>query len=167
MGVPLQDAASIPVDSTIHADHAVVALEANTGSQQAPDITTALAGGTTFKLSQPADARGETTLEITDPRPSCASSAARSARRHRRRRGPRLRVRTHHHIRTRSGDADASASGTAWSMQLLCDGTLIRVTSGVVTVSDRTGQRTVRVGASRRRLRGRRGVVGHYFVPKR
>lgn len=169
MGVPLQDPASIPVDSTIHADHAIVALEANTGSQEAPDITTALAGGTTFKLSQPADAGGETTLDMTDPRPSCASSAARSARRHRHRhrRGPRLRVRTHHHLRTRNHDADASANGTAWTMQLLCDGTLIRVTTGVVTVTDRASGRTVRVAASRRRLHGRRGVVGHYFVPKR
>lgn len=166
VGMPLPDPASIPVGSTVHADHAIVALETNSGSQEAPDITAALAGGTTFKVLQPAGAGGETTLALSDPRPSCTGSGARSARRRRGHHGPRLHARTHGHLRTRTRDADASASGTAWTMHLLCDGTLIRVTNGVVLVYDRARGRTIRVAASRHGLRGRRGAVGQYFATR-
>lgn len=61
-------------------------------------------------------------------------------------------------MRTISDDAVASSLGTVWVMTQTCAGTLVRVSSGVVSVRDRRRGTVVRVTSRAPYLVGRRAA---------
>jgi hypothetical protein len=88
-------------------------------------------------------------------RPTGCSRATASQRR--RRRVPRLRARSRgRNFRTRTPSAAATARGTDWTISERCEGTLVTVRRGTVSVRDIRRRRTVRVRAGRSYLARRR-----------
>src|SRR4051812_6491418 len=78
-------------------------------------------------------------LRLAEHRPRCGARAR------------RLVADVHRRFRTRTATATATALSARWVTEDRCDGTLVRVTRGVVRVRDRRG-RTVRVRAGGRVL---------------
>jgi hypothetical protein len=80
----------------------------------------------------------------------CASGAGRRAEAARSSRVVRrLRGKARGRFRTRGRYSAATVRGTSWSVEDRCDGTLTRVTTGVVVVNDFRKHRSVTVRAGR------------------
>jgi hypothetical protein len=152
---PLQGDARIAVGSEVQtAGGGEVALLANPAGSAVTTAQAATVSEGAFVLGPPTAAG--VTLRLTGPRsagcPRGSAHAARVAD------APRLRVHTHHaHYRTVTGDSSTSSPGTTWLTIESCRGTLTRVTSGHVLVTNRHTGRVVRVSAGHEYL-ARRGA---------
>jgi dipeptidyl aminopeptidase/acylaminoacyl peptidase len=168
--VPLESPASVPSGANVDATRGVVGLLVNSGSQQAPVVSTAAATGARFTLTLASRSATLTLLGAlpalrirTDVSVASAQSAIMARRARRRHRRPR-RPRCTYNVKTRY--AKAAGCGTAWTTAVQPDGTLVTVTSGVVLVDDYGRHRSVLVAGRRGDLRGRAGVVGRYFAAR-
>jgi hypothetical protein len=134
--VPLTQAKSVPVGSTLDTTHGTVNLladaskSATLGRFQAGNFN-----GGQFKLTQTRknpltqlSMRGGGLSRCKRPVPK-GGSAARKRRRH-------LFSNVHGHFRTRGRNSSATVRGTKWTMTDTCSGTLTVVKSGSVTVRD-------------------------------
>jgi hypothetical protein len=151
--IPLTEARQIPVGSILDTTTGTVRLTSATPRKnvlQSGDFS-----GGIFTVSQLRRQRGLTDLRLSDAhsaRQVCAPTGkAQSARRHLSSKViGLLRAKVHGRFGTRGNDAAVTARGTRWSMSDRCDGTLTRVTRGVVVVRDLRLRRniTVRAGKS-------------------
>ena len=148
--VPLKDVLNVPVSSRVDARRAEVALTTARGrrrqsatfgsgifqvrqGRRGPGLTEVVMKGGSFSRCRPArGARGD------------ASAAQRSRRVIR-----RLRGRARGRFRTRGRYSAATVRGTNYEVIDRCDGTLTRVTSGVVVVRDLARRRTIRLRAGK------------------
>src|SRR3954454_11780380 len=158
--VPLSEARQIPVNSFLNTRKGTVRiLAAGRGRQQSDS-----AGGL-FQLRQArrGKSRGITELRLKGSsfkRCAARKSATRadaSRRRLSRRKIRRLRGSGKGRFRTRGRYSSATVRGTAWTVTDRCDGTLTKVTRGVVAVRDFRRKKTVRLRAGHSYLaKGRR-----------
>jgi hypothetical protein len=152
--VPLAAGASVPVGSVLDARRGKVELTA--AADLGGRTQTARFTGGVFAVRQVRAARPVTELALTggDFR-SCRRGRARSGARaaaKRRRAVRRLWGSGRGRFRTRGRHASATVRGTVWTVEDRCDGTLVRVTRGVVAVYDRRRNRTKLVRAGRATL---------------
>jgi hypothetical protein len=148
--VPLSEARQIPVGSYLNTRKGTVRLLAAGRGTQRGDFAAGL-----FQLRQARRGkdRGVTELRLKGSSfKRCAAKrstkrAAASRRRLSRRRVRRLRANAKGRFRTRGRYSSATVRGTAWTTTDRCDGTLTKVTRGVVAVRDFRRKRTVRVRA--------------------
>jgi hypothetical protein len=158
--VALSGAQQLPVGTQIDARHGTITLLA--ASATAGKTQTGTFSGAVFKFSQASKGRdkGLTTLSLLEGAvrsgPSYASCRARGAG------GPPgaaqaaavnrrtlqlLHATAKGRFRTRGRYAAATVRGTIWDTADRCDGTLVRVRRGVVSVTDLVRHTTVTVGA--------------------
>jgi streptogramin lyase len=146
---PLADVTQIPVGSLVDTSHGTVSLTL------AKDPTgTALQSGTfkggQFKLGQSKSGgkHGLTQLTLTGPKlgtcrlRSAGNGAASAAKR---RRAHQLFSSVHGRFSTRGRHSTATVRGTKWLTKDTCEGTLTRVSQGVVLVRDFTLRKTFRL----------------------
>ncbi len=145
----LRGTGKVPVGATFDTRHGRVA------------ITTALPGDKTqrgrfwggfFKVrqSRSRSLRGMTTLEL---RSNLSCSDARAAAKKKRKRTNSLWGSDRHgKFRTRGRNATATVRGTVWRTTDTCNGTLVSVSSGRVSVRDSVRRRTVTVRSGHRYL---------------
>jgi hypothetical protein len=148
--VDLDDAASIPVGSTVDARQGVVEL--TTARDASGEPQTGRFWGGRFKVTQRAETGQYTDLELVGGNFSaCGAHAKVSAAG---RRGVRqLWGRDHHgRFRTRGRGAQATVRGTHWLTRDRCDGTLFKVKKGAIDVKPNGKRRSVRVRAGERFL---------------
>jgi Ca2+-binding RTX toxin-like protein len=149
--VPLDPAVPVPVGTLIDARKGTVSLTSASdlaGATQAADFT-----GARFRVAQVRGAAMVTELQLnggnfsTCPRPRARAAVARAASR---RVVRRLWGSGKGRFRTRGRNSAATVRGTVWTVEDRCDGTLTRVTEGVVVVQTlRTGRtKVVRAGQS-------------------
>lgn len=145
--IPLIEARQIPVGSTLETTHGVVGLTTATaaaGKFQSGDF-----GAGIFTLLQSRKQRGLTDLDIIDsrsPRQVCATLGKRASAASSHLSGKvlgRLNADAHGKFSTRGQYSAATVRGTVWSVSNQCDGTLTRVTRGVVSVRDFVRRKTV------------------------
>jgi hypothetical protein len=147
--VPLSAAQQIPVGSLLDTTRGTVRLTsaANTrGATQFGDFT-----GGAFQVGQSRGGGGLTDLNLSGGSfRGCAGGAGRRAVATRSGRVVRrLRGKARGRFRTRGRYSAATVRGTAWSVEDRCDGTLTRVSSGVVVVNDLRKHRNVIVRAGK------------------
>lgn len=152
--VELNGAASIPVGSLIDASRGSVRLTSAANLKGGKQ--TAIFSRGAFAVRQKRERRPVTDLVLRGgdfsscKRPSAKHSALVNASRRRARRG--LWGRGHGRFRTRGRHGAATVRGTIWFTQDRCDGTLVRVKRGVVSVKDFSRKRPVLVPAGRKYL---------------
>ncbi len=147
--VPLSATQQIPVGSVLDTTRGTVRLTsaANTrGATQFGDFT-----GGVFQVGQSRGGGGLTDLNLSGGSfRGCAVGAGRRAVATRSSRVVRrLRGNARGRFRTRGRYSAATVRGTAWSVEDRCDGTLTRVTRGVVDVRDFRNRRSVSVRAGK------------------
>jgi hypothetical protein len=147
--VPLTRAVQIPVGSVVDVRKGGVEMTsaANlTGRTQSGTFTKGR-----FKVTQPRTARPFTNLRLTGGsfRACRRDLSRRSTARIAARRVRRLSGRARGRFRTRGRYGSATVRGTTWSVEDRCNGTLTRVSEGVVAVRDFAKRRTVRLRAGR------------------
>jgi hypothetical protein len=151
---PLEDAAEIPVNSTIDASDGKVVLRTALGGG---DSQTGTFHGGAFEVSQARHAGGMTTLALRGSLPSCGNSAAAGSGRLQRG-GTQRRLWGKDHggrFKTVGKGSVATVRGTSWYMADRCDGTVTRVSSGQVLVRER--------GTGRHKLLSRgESFLAHY-----
>jgi hypothetical protein len=146
--IPLTEARQIPVGSILDTTAGVVGITTATTSSVKGKLQSGDFGAGIFKLLQGRRQRGLTDLDIIDShsaRQVCATQGkARIAARH-----PsskvlgRLNASGHGHFTARGQYSAATVRGTTWSVANQCDGTLTRVTRGVVSVRDFHRRKTI------------------------
>jgi hypothetical protein len=144
---PLSALQQIPVGSLLDTTGGTVRLSSavNTrGKLQSGDF-----GGGVFRVGQSRSGGGLTDLSLSGGSfAACATGAGRRASAARSSRVVRrLRGRAKGRFRTRGRYSAATVRGTNWSVEDRCDGTLTRVTTGVVAVNDFRRHRNVTVRA--------------------
>jgi hypothetical protein len=152
--VPLAVARQIPVGSVLETTAGVARVTtatAHKGKYQEGDF-----GAGIFKLLQSRRQRGLTQLDIVDnhPRTLCASTgkAHVAAGRLSSKILGRLTGSAHGKFTTKGRYSAATVRGTSWGVRDRCDGTLTKVTRGVVKVRDFLRRRTVTVFAGHQYL---------------
>jgi hypothetical protein len=145
--IPLTEARQIPVGSVLDTTGGVVGLTTATTASRKGKLQSGDFGAGLFKLLQGRHQKGLTDLNIIDPhsaRQVCATRGkARIAAR-----GPsskvlgRLNANAHGRFTTRGQYSAATVRGTVWNVANRCDGTLTKVTRGVVSVQDFRRRRT-------------------------
>jgi hypothetical protein len=150
--VPLARARQIPVGSILDTTDGTVRLTAATPTPSRAQSGDFSAG--TFRVTQARKQRGLTDLRLIDARSArqvCVPAGrARTARRGLSRKVlALLRARVHGRFSTRGTYSSVAARGTSWSMADRCDGTLTRVTRGVVVVRDLRLRRNMTLRAGR------------------
>jgi hypothetical protein len=150
--VALSGTARLPTGSLIDTTRGAVRLvspKAQDGGWQAAVFSAAV-----FKVVQKRQAKPTTDVLLAGGDFSrCAAAGARSSRtaaaakRKNRRTVRRVRGRGHGRFRTWGRYGSASVRGTIWVTEDRCDGTLVRVQRGTVSVRDFARRRTVLVGA--------------------
>jgi hypothetical protein len=138
--VTLSKAGLIPVGSLVNATHGRVTLTAATASGGVTHTGQFYDGE--FMVGQ--TQRGLTTLKLAGGAP-CAAAAAANTRAPTRRR--RLWGSAHGDFETIGTDAAATELGTTWLTQDTCTGTVVRVSSGAVRVTNRLTGRSLVVRA--------------------
>ncbi len=149
--VPLDPAVPVPVGTLIDARRGTLSLTAASdlgGATQTADFT-----GARFRVAQVRGAAMVTELQLNGgdfsscPRPRARTAVAHAASR---RVVRRLWGSGKGRFRTRGRNSAATVRGTVWTVEDRCDGTLTRVTEGVVVVQTlRTGRtKVVRAGQS-------------------
>jgi hypothetical protein len=149
--IPLTEARQIPLGSTLDTSKGVVRITtattaAHKGALQAGDF-----GAGLFKLLQKRKERGLTELNIIDnlnERQICASTGkgkkATAAASHLSSKVlGHLRANSHGHFTARGKYSAATVRGTVWGVENRCDGTLTRVTRGVLSVRDFRKRKTI------------------------
>jgi hypothetical protein len=146
--VPLQEARQIPVGSILNTSAGVARITtatATAGKLQFGDF-----GAGIFKLLQRRQQRGLTELDVMNAhtaRQVCATlgkRAATAAKLSSKVLG-RITGSAHGHFTTRGQYSAATVRGTVWGVRNQCDGTLTRVTRGVVSVRDFRRRKTITV----------------------
>ncbi len=161
--VALTEARQLPVGTQIDARHGAIQLLA--ASTRAGKTQMGTFGGAAFGLVQSSKARdkGLTTLSLLEGafRGAPSFASCRAGRAGGRAAGtatttaanPRvvqlLHASANGRFKTRGRYAAATVRGTIWDTADRCDGTLVRVRRGAVTVSDFPKHKTVTVGAGR------------------
>lgn len=149
--VALADVSRLPNGSLIDTSAGVVQLSSlrKAGGR----IQTAAFSGTTFSVRQPRSASGVTELKLVGGRISgCPRSGTRAFASAARSSGRRLWGNGHGRFRTRGRYGAASVRGTVWLTEDRCDGTLVRVHRGRVSVRDLVRHRSTLVRAGHSRL---------------
>ena len=145
--VPLTQARQLPVGSTLEATGGkamITTATATKGKTQSGEF-----GAGIFKLLQNRKQKGLTEMNIIDNRSSkqvCASvgKKAQTASKHLSAKTlGRLNGSGHGNFRTNGQESAATVRGTVWSVTNQCDGTLTKVTRGVVSVRDFRTRKTV------------------------
>ncbi len=144
--IPLREARQIPVGSFLDTTAGVARLATATATQgklQSGDFGTGI-----FKLLQRRKQRGLTELDMIDnhsARQVCSTlGKARIAARHLSSKVlGRLNASAHGQFRVRGRYSAATVRGTVWSVGDRCEGTLTRVTRGVVLVHDFRRRKTI------------------------
>jgi hypothetical protein len=147
--IPLTEARQIPVGSILNTTAGVVGITTATTASRKGKLQTGDFGAGLFKLLQGRRERGLTDLNIIDTHPArqvCATlgKQARAAASH-----PsskvlgRLNASGHGRFTARGQYSAATVRGTVWSVTNQCDGTLTRVTRGVVSVRDFRRRKTI------------------------
>jgi len=150
--VPLEGTALIPIGSTVDTTNGTIKLTTTHGT--AGGLQTARFHDGRFVLRQKRKRRADTELRLA-VKLSCGSAGA-ARRRKRKVNGlwgsgkGRYTVTGH--------DGATAVKGTTWLTQDRCDGTFVRVRSGVVRVRDFRLRRTVTVRAGETYLARRRGA---------
>ena len=148
---PLGHSAVIPVGSSVDTQRGVVTLVSaadSRGTIQAMNFSTGV-----FSVGQSSSGGGLTDIALTGGKFSSCPVRARSraharataASAGRRRAIRRLWGNGHGRFRTHGRYGSATVRGTIWLTEDYCDGTLIRVRRGAVSVRDYTRRRTVTV----------------------
>jgi regulator of chromosome condensation (RCC1) repeat-containing protein len=144
--VPLTQARQVPLGSELDTTRGVVALTSATprvGKLQSGQFRSGL-----FQVLQSRSEKGLTNLRLIDNRRVCTTVGKASvARTLSRRVLDLLRANAKGKFRTTGRYAAATVRGTAWDMTDRCDGTLIVVHRGVVSVLDLRRHKTVTVRA--------------------
>jgi hypothetical protein len=147
--VPLTEARQIPLGSTLDTSRGVVRITtATTAAKKAP-LQSGNFGSGIFKLLQSRRQRGLTEMNIIDNQSAhqvCASKGKKAtiAAGH-----PSSKVlghllaNSHGHFTARGKYSSATVRGTVWGVLDRCDGTLTRVTRGVLVVRDFRLRKTV------------------------
>jgi hypothetical protein len=146
--VPLTEARQIPVGSTLDTTAGVARVTTATTASAKGKLQSGDFGAGIFKLLQRRRQRGLTELDIVDAhsaRQVCATrgKARIAARRPSGKVLGRLNANSHGHFTARGQYSAATVRGTVWSVADRCDGTLTRVTRGVVLVRDFRRRRTI------------------------
>jgi PKD repeat protein len=148
--IPLTEARQIPVGSILEATAGVAGITTATTASKKGKLQSGDFGAGIFKLLQQRRQRGLTELDIIDnhsARQVCATQGkgkARTAATH-----PsskvlgRLNASGHGHFTARGQYSAATVRGTVWSVVNRCDGTLTRVTRGVISVRDFRRRKTL------------------------
>jgi hypothetical protein len=137
--------ALIPDGSTVDATSGQLALTVADDAQG--HTSTANLHGASFSVKQEAGAAPITDLALQRARLRCpAADIARASSR------SLWAHDTGGHFSTRGRYASAIVRGTTWVTTELCEGTLVQVYSGSVSVFDRTKRRTVAIGAGHQYL---------------
>ena len=146
--VPLGAGQQIPVGSLLDTTQGTVRLTSavNTrGKVQSGDFS-----GGVFQVGQSRGGGGLTDLTLSGGSfRGCAVGAGRRAGASSSRVVRRLRGNARGRFRTRGRYSAATVRGTAWNVEDRCDGTLTKVTRGVVTVRDFRKRRNITVRAGR------------------
>ena len=142
---------SIPVGSGLDTTRGAVDLRAAySPAQHKSGVQDGNFTGGLFAVLQRRAEGGVTELDLqttVNAARTCASKAGMTATRASSRVLSLLHAKVHGSFRTRGRYAAATARGTRWEMVDRCDGTLTKVSSGVVTVDDFRLQKTVKVSA--------------------
>jgi len=145
--VPLTEARQIPVGSTLETTGGVVAVAtatATAGKTQSGEF-----GAGIFTLLQSRKQKGLTELDIVDnhsPSQVCSTvgKKARTASKHLSSKVlGRLTGTAHGGFTTRGQYSAATVRGTVWGVRNRCDGTLTKVTRGIVSVRDFRRRKTI------------------------
>jgi ribosomal protein L27 len=152
---PLEDAAELPVNSTIDASNGSVVLRTALGGGDSQRGT--FRGGT-FEVRQARHSGGMTTLALRGSMPTCGNTPAAGSERLLRGDGNKRRLWGKDHggrFKTAGKGSVATVRGTSWYMADRCDGTITRVSSGHVLVRER--------GTGRHKLLSRgESFLAHY-----
>jgi hypothetical protein len=162
--VPLTDDVSVPLGSRIDPQEGGVRLLVATEDDAARQRISVR--GTPFTLRQQGRRRPSTVLRLAGGDPDACEGPADPGAAPRTKRMLRIRVadtpegeagtnsgravaakRKRTKIKARGDYATAAAAGTVWEISDRCDGTLTRVVSGTVSVTDRVLDKTVKVEA--------------------
>jgi hypothetical protein len=143
--IPLTEPRQLPVGTvfdTAAGTAQIATATAATAREQAGDFEDGI-----FKLLQNRKRKGLTELDIMDthnPRQVCATVGKRAvAAKLSSKVLGRLRASAHGNFTTRGRYSAATVRGTVWGVLNQCDGTLTRVTRGVVTVRDFVRRKTI------------------------
>lgn len=147
--IPLAAASTVPVGTTIDATGGVLRL--TSVRDRSGRLQTATFWGGAFLVRQPKTAKPMTVLSLAT-KLDCGRQTASAPKRER----PKVRQLwgkdTKGRFVTRGRTAVATVRGTAWLTRDTCQGTLVRVTKGVVSVRDLVRKRTVLVRAGHQYL---------------
>jgi Fibronectin type III domain len=146
--VPLTEARQIPVGSVLDTTRGVVAITTATTASAKGKLQSGDFGAGLFKLLQGRKQRGLTDLDIINThsaRQVCATQgkARIAARQLSSKVLGRLNASGHGNFSARGTDSAATVRGTIWSVANQCDGTLTKVTRGVVSVRDFRRRKTI------------------------
>jgi hypothetical protein len=138
--IPLQEQDLAPTTSSVDATRGAIDLTVR--RRDGVRLATAEVSQGSFRMSQSLRGPAVATLTLTGPISGCAraraGAASADARTKRRRARPRrVHIRVKGPYRTNGRYASAIASGTAWTIIDGCRSTVIHVTEGRVTVTDR------------------------------
>ncbi|MEY2516562.1 MAG: hypothetical protein QOJ89_3920 [bacterium] len=143
----------IALGSTIDTSAGVVALA--TTSDRRGGVQSGKFSEGRFRLTQTGAAVPVTVLTLNGAKPGpCASGARAAATKRKRKR--RVLANAKGHFRSVGTDASATVRGTIWRTTDRCDGTLVQVIAGTVTVRDLRRGKTVTVRAGHRYLARKR-----------
>jgi len=145
--IPLTEARQIPVGSTLEATAGVARI--TTATAKVGKTQTGEFGAGIFKLLQNRKQKGLTEMNIIDNRSSkqvCASTGkkAQTASAHLSSKTlGRLNANAHGKFSAHGQYSASTVRGTVWSVANQCDGTLTKVTRGVVSVRDFRRRKTI------------------------
>ncbi|MDX6676504.1 MAG: hypothetical protein QOE31_556 [Solirubrobacteraceae bacterium] len=146
----------IPLSSTIDTAHGVVALT-TTADRRGHEQSGQFSEGQ-FRPTQTSATLPVTVLTLAGEKPGrCTSAAVRAAATKRKRKRKLLGREKGGRFRSVGTDASATVRGTVWRTTDRCDGTLVEVIAGVVSVRDNRRGKTVTVRAGHRYLARKRG----------
>jgi dipeptidyl aminopeptidase/acylaminoacyl peptidase len=144
----LRTPSEVPVHTSIDASRGTVLIEAATTTPAGPNtIGQMRVTGGVFTIDQGDGAGAVPTLRLDVPRPTCTRRARARASRYND--GSFYRFRSRGRYRGVGGYGRGAGHGTRWAMHERCDGSIFKVTKGLVLVRDFRRNRTVRVRAGR------------------
>ncbi|HEY3018766.1 MAG TPA: hypothetical protein VGJ32_01155 [Solirubrobacteraceae bacterium] len=146
----LQEGESIPADALVDARHGSVTLTAAPDTAGNPQRATFTGGQ--FRVRRVRDPLPVTELTLAGSALAACPGAKQATAAARRPPVRRVWGSGHGRFRTRGRFAAATVRGTIWLTEDRCDGTLVRVKRGVVSVRDRVRNRSVTVRAGQRYL---------------
>jgi hypothetical protein len=147
--IPLTEARQIPVGSVLETTGGVVSITTATTASRKGKLQSGDFGAGIFKLLQARKQKGLTDLDMIDNRSArqvCTTvgkGMARAAKHLSSKVLGRINASGHGHFAVRGQYSAATVRGTVWSVGNRCEGTLTRVTRGVVSVRDFRRRKTI------------------------